>query len=491
MTATNPPSSLPHTLSLLSLLNPPSLSRTWLSAPHPSLPLIATCSSDRSVRIYSLTSFTLLSTISGGHKRSVRTCAWKPNLKGESVLATGSFDSSVGIWRRWDGYGAEAEKEGLGFGAMGRDIGDGENSDGSDDEEWKFAIVLDGHDSEVKSVAYSPSGNLLATSSRDKSIWVWEELPDGDDDGDVNYETIAVLQDHEGDVKCVAWHPTEELFASSSYDDTIRLWKEVDNDWESVCVLRGHEGTVWMVDWEDPKIPPPPEISSHPDLLKKYNSRKESSGPRLLSCSDDLSIRIWHRKPSASNTQDPNPFAGGHFPSIIRTSSPEETWVQEAELPRAHERNIYAVAWSKRTGRIVSTGSDGRIVVYEEGMKDTTVQDSEQTDSHKPQKHTNGDETENNNGISSKSPNPASPMEDIQPEPEPTEPSPDPDPELDSESSIPTSWHIIAQIEAAHDVFEVNHVCWARRADRGKRTENEEVIVSTGDDGTVKVWVLD
>lgn len=95
--------SRPHSMSLLSVLKSPSPSRAWYIAAHPSLPITAACFSDKSVRPYSLTGFNLASTISGGHKRAVGTCSWKPNLKGESVLAIGSFDASVGILRRWDG----------------------------------------------------------------------------------------------------------------------------------------------------------------------------------------------------------------------------------------------------------------------------------------------------------------------------------------------------------------------------------------------------
>ncbi|CAG8038208.1 unnamed protein product [Penicillium nalgiovense] len=58
------------TITHLSDLTPPSQERTWLTAPHPTLPIVATCSSDKTIRVYSLTNFTLLSTITGGHKRS-------------------------------------------------------------------------------------------------------------------------------------------------------------------------------------------------------------------------------------------------------------------------------------------------------------------------------------------------------------------------------------------------------------------------------------
>ncbi|KAI4151737.1 MAG: hypothetical protein LQ340_003333 [Diploschistes diacapsis] len=438
---------LPLQLEVVGSMSPTPLSRAWISAPHPYLPILATCASDRTVRIYSLTSFTQLSSITGGHKRSIRTCAWKPNLQNESTLATGSFDSSVGVWRKdHDVTGGD----GVGFTDANFE---GENQEEEEDEEWRFALVLDGHDSEVKGVSWNAGGNLLATCSRDKSVWIWEEMDEDD------YETVAVLQEHSGDVKCVSWHPEEEMLASCSYDDDVRLWKNDVDDWTCISLLQGHSSTVWMVEWEALSITESLMASTGETPERNaWIERRKTSGPRLASCSDDVTIRIWRRVPREKGPEQSKL-------SIIRTGSIEEDWLEEAQLPKRHDRAIYAISWSKKSGRIASTGGDGKIVVYEErwrkdpiaigpGMKDETDALNGESQGGAPMDVTGYDKSA-----------------------------------LPQAANV-TEWVVVAEFDGAHDVFEVNHIAWAKRADRGKHDESEEILISTGDDGGVKVWAL-
>ena len=176
---------------------------------------------------------------------------------------------------------------------------------------------------------------------------------------------------------------------------------------------------------------------------------RAKSGPRLLTASDDKTIRVWRRKPKEKPEA---PTGQGRLPSIWKNNNFEEDWFEEARLPQIHEMPVYAVSWSKKTGKVVSTSSDGKIVVYEERWRSNETKDLEMSDATPPPAETNG-HAHQDAGM--------------------------------------TEWVVVGIVENAHDVFEVNHIVWVPRFDKARRFKGEEVIVSTGDDGEVKVWALD
>ncbi|KAH7311755.1 WD repeat protein [Stachybotrys elegans] len=429
---------MPTSASLVALpaFQPELHDRAWSSIPHPTLPLIATAHAKK-VTVYSLSTLSSHSTLTGGHSRSVRSVSWKPGLPPHKLcLVSGSFDSTAALWRWEQGGDNGLEKE---------ITADGSDTD--DKDEWEFTLVLEGHDSEVKSCAFSPSGAHLATCSRDKSVWIWEDV--GATEADDEWDTIAVLNEHDGDVKAVAWCPdvpgrnsrrkySADVLASASYDNTVRIWcEDGDGEWVCVAVLEGHEGTVWGIQWE-----PKPQNDAF---------------PRLLTYSADGSIRIWTLKEEDDDNDGPgmgSRSALGGIPNTMRRSLREE-WICTDRLPSAHERDVYSVSWSAQSGLVASTGSDGIVALYRENPADSAPRN----------------------------------VSDVTAAADEDQPMANGDAAPSSEKTPASRWELLTSMPNAHGPYEVNHITWCRRYDAAcEKKGEEEMLVTTGDDGVVRPW---
>jgi WD40 repeat protein len=366
-------------------------------------------------------------------------------------LVTGSFDATAGIWS----YSEEGDGGEGGNGGLEREVkmggggileeGGGEGEEEEEEKEWEFNLVLEGHENEVKSLAFSPGGQYLATSSRDKSVWIWEDVSAGEGEDEDEWETVAVLSEHDGDVKAVAWCPSQlanakagvkrrhysaDVLASASYDNTVRVWREdADGEWVCVAVIEGHEGTVWGLQWET-------------------KERDDGKFPRLMTFSADGTIKVWSlreepEEEEEDGQQEGNAFRSGFggIPNTMRRSLREE-WDCTAVLPKVHTRDIYSVTWSADTGLVASTGSDGIVALYAE------------TESASEDVVMSADGGAENGA-----------------------------------SSPQSIWRVLGTVANAHGPYEVNHITWCKRFDPGaERKGKEEMLVTTGDDGVVRPW---
>ncbi|KAF4729792.1 cytosolic iron-sulfur protein assembly, partial [Perkinsus olseni] len=225
----------------------------WSAAWRPaSSPLLAVCGQGPEVRLYAVPQPTegkkeesqqeagtpqlkLVKTITTNHTRTLRRVNW---LQDGKTLVVACFDASVSLWA----------------------------VEGSDPENLlvRHKATIQGHENEVKNACFSPSGRYLATCSRDKTVWVWEEcdvLPERqvDEDEDtpvegqeIDFECFGILQAHSQDVKSIAWHPCDDnVLFSASYDDTIRVWSRSpdgggDDDWHCIQTLKGNESNHFL-----------------------------------------------------------------------------------------------------------------------------------------------------------------------------------------------------------------------------------------------------
>jgi len=79
----------------------------------------------------------------------------------------------------------------------------------------KVRLRLQGHQDDVKSVAWSRDGRMLASGSADRTAAIWDAG---------SGQLLRVLAGHRHDVDCVAWSPDGKILATASDGQTVLLW---------------------------------------------------------------------------------------------------------------------------------------------------------------------------------------------------------------------------------------------------------------------------
>ncbi|MGC9526644.1 MAG: eIF2A-related protein [Limnospira sp.] len=201
---------------------------------------------------------------------------------------------------------------------------------------------LQGHGDVIWDVAFSPSGDRLASASVDRTIKLW--TPEG--------EAIATLEGHGKSVSGLDFSPDGRMLASASHDKTVKLWSR---DGEPLQTLIGHEDIVSAV-------------------------RFSPNGEVLASASKDGTVKLWSLEGEILKTlQFPNlplkwlDFSPdgrivavvGDGPQVYLFDRRTGRLMRLNHCPPRDECTIYTVDFSADGSRIATGGTDSTVKLWD------------------------------------------------------------------------------------------------------------------------------
>jgi WD40 repeat protein/serine/threonine protein kinase len=203
-------------------------------------------------------------------------------------------------------------------------------------------LVLKGHTSQVRAVAFFPDGTRLATASEDNTARIWDPLTG---------RLVAALQGHEGVIQDLTYSPDGARLATASWDQTARVWDSATG--ELIATLQGHEHNVTILVYS-------------PD------------GTRLATGSEDKTARIWDPNtgnliatleghgdsvPALAYSPDGSQLATGSADKIARIWDPNTGELITTLV--GHQHYIFVLAYSPDGSRLATASVDGMVRVWD------------------------------------------------------------------------------------------------------------------------------
>ena len=254
-------------------------------------------------------------------------------------------------------------------------------------QKWKYVGTIFGHSTQVLSVAISPDGNILASSSQNGTIKLWS-LESGKIEVGFRSVPSRTLSGSSGAVQSIAFSPDGQILVSGDRDGSINFW-EVKTG-ELKCSFCGHSSPIQSIAIStDGQIVASVGEQKNikvwrfctQELLYTFNGQchvnsiaLSPDGKTLASSCNDATIKLWSLKtgrliqtlqwPSGSAyavafSPDGKILAGGGHGRLI------QLWnLETEELVNSLVSNLYAV-------RSLSFSPDGQTLAS--GGEDSTI----------------------------------------------------------------------------------------------------------------------
>jgi WD40 repeat protein len=237
--------------------------------------LLVTGSEDKSIILWDIShkKINLINRIKNAHKSGITTVNFS---HADKIFASASYDGDINLWSNDGAFiktllGHQGSVESIDFSEKSSFLA----SAGQDRivRIWKYdqsmPIVVNAHDREIRDVIFSPNGKLIATASDDHFVNIWQFT----EDGLTRKEHLGFCENDNPECK--------------DKSGSVSLTFSADNR-TIVAGLANGFVAVWNLDVSPIK---PYIFKAHNDWVRGV--RFGNNGKRLITTSDDGSVKIW------------------------------------------------------------------------------------------------------------------------------------------------------------------------------------------------------
>ena len=188
------------------------------------------------------------------------------------------------------------------------------------------------HDDEINAIKFAPNGKIFASASYDKTIKLFEL-----NQNNTNFNMIHSLSGHKKGVTDISFSPYAKILASCGTDKLIKMWNLVD--FTCLNTYEGHISSVLKIDWiyRGTHL-----ISGGCDGLIKLWNVKTSENILTLDAHDGKIWTLDINKKNNTSTENLNFISGGTDGRIILwkdNTKEEEMNINQKNLERIQKED--------------------------------------------------------------------------------------------------------------------------------------------------------